>query len=182
MKTILLLRHGKSSWKDDRLADHDRPLKKRGKMDAKKIGKLIEEQDLVPDVIYCSTAKRARDTVGFLLENLQYDEEVIFTRNLYHGYTYDRVTIEGKLRVENLKREAIRLEVTKTLSGELASSAPAADVKKLARGLRKMNPTSVLTWQADVDPDEELLVDYTYTVLVRRCISEPTAALVCPRG
>ena len=40
MKTLLILRHAKSSWKHEELADHDRPLKKRGEADAVKMGEL----------------------------------------------------------------------------------------------------------------------------------------------
>ena len=45
MKTLLIMRHGKSSWKDATLADHDRPLKRRGKRDAHKIGELIWQEE-----------------------------------------------------------------------------------------------------------------------------------------
>ena len=100
MKTILLLRHGKSSWKDSNLADHDRPLKNRGKMAAKQIGKLISEQDIIPDQICCSTAKRARDTVKFLLETLHFDGEITFSRDLYHGYTNDYIDVLNNLHSE----------------------------------------------------------------------------------
>jgi phosphohistidine phosphatase len=62
VKEILVLRHAKSSWSDSGLSDHDRPLKKRGLRDAPRIGQLLAEQDLVPDVILCSTAVRARQT------------------------------------------------------------------------------------------------------------------------
>ena len=62
MKTLLLLRHAKSSWKDAGRADHDRPLNARGKRDAPRMGELLLELDLVPDVVICSTARRARAT------------------------------------------------------------------------------------------------------------------------
>ena len=62
MKTLLVLRHGKSSWADPDLTDHDRPLKKRGKQAAVTMGQLIKAQRLVPDLIIGSTARRARDT------------------------------------------------------------------------------------------------------------------------
>jgi len=62
MKTLLILRHGKSSWKKPDLSDHDRPLNKRGKSDAPRMGRLLKEEDLVPDLILSSTAKRARKT------------------------------------------------------------------------------------------------------------------------
>jgi len=59
MKTLLILRHAKSSWKHPELSDHDRPLNKRGKRDAPIIGKLLRKKGLVPDVIFSSTAVRA---------------------------------------------------------------------------------------------------------------------------
>ena len=62
MKTLLILRHAKSSWKDPDLADHDRPLNKRGKKDAPEMGKLIKKQKLKPDRIISATALRARKT------------------------------------------------------------------------------------------------------------------------
>lgn len=93
MKTLLLLRHGKSSWKETNLADHDRPLKKRGENDAKKLGGHLNSFDLIPDIICCSTAKRAKDTVKCLLETLYFDNEVCFSRKLYHGYIDDFIDV-----------------------------------------------------------------------------------------
>jgi len=56
MKSVLILRHAKSSWKHPDLADHDRPLNKRGKRDAPLIGRLLKKEDLVPESIISSTA------------------------------------------------------------------------------------------------------------------------------
>lgn len=47
-KTLLLLRHAKSSWKDEKLKDFDRPLKRRGEKDAGRIGLVLVEAELVP--------------------------------------------------------------------------------------------------------------------------------------
>ena len=63
MKSVLMLRHGKSSWKDPELTDHDRPLNKRGKRDAPRIGALLKNEHRAPEVIISSTAIRARATV-----------------------------------------------------------------------------------------------------------------------
>ena len=87
MKTILLMRHAKSSWKETHLADHDRPLNSRGRSAAPMIGDHLSRIDLVPDVIVCSTAARARQTVEYLLETLPYEGEVRYTRELYHAGT-----------------------------------------------------------------------------------------------
>ncbi|MBC20265.1 MAG: hypothetical protein CMJ74_08400 [Planctomycetaceae bacterium] len=59
MKTMLLLRHAKSSWKDAGQTDHARPLNKRGIRDAPRMGRLIAEQSLTPDLIVSSSAVRA---------------------------------------------------------------------------------------------------------------------------
>ena len=56
MKTLLLLRHAKSSWSDPTLPDHDRPLNKRGIHDAPRMGKLLRHEHLMPDLILSLTA------------------------------------------------------------------------------------------------------------------------------
>ena len=63
MKRIYLLRHAKSSWKDPALGDHDRPLAPRGRRAAKAIGRHMREQRIDPELVLCSTARRARETL-----------------------------------------------------------------------------------------------------------------------
>ena len=63
MKTLLLLRHAKSSWTDPRMDDHDRPLNDRGRLAAPVIGQFIVDRGLMPDLILCSTARRAQETL-----------------------------------------------------------------------------------------------------------------------
>ena len=62
-RRLYLLRHAKSSWKDERLADHDRPLARRGRRAAKAIGRHLREQGVDPELVLCSTATRARETL-----------------------------------------------------------------------------------------------------------------------
>ena len=83
MKTLLILRHAKSSWKDVELADHDRPLNKRGKRDAPRMGSLIRDQGLQPDLILSSTAVRARRTAKAAADECGYDGELVLTPELY---------------------------------------------------------------------------------------------------
>ena len=85
MKTLLILRHAKSSWKDPSLADHDRPLNKRGKRDAPRMGKLLQEQDLVPERIISSTAKRARNTAKAVAKACHCEDKVELTPEFYHA-------------------------------------------------------------------------------------------------
>lgn len=62
MKTLFILRHAKSSWKDPELADHDRPLNKRGKRDVPEMGVRLKARGVLPDLVLCSDARRALDT------------------------------------------------------------------------------------------------------------------------
>ena len=92
MKTLLLMRHGKSSWKDETLEDHERPLKKRGRKDTARIAKEIRKRDLQPNLILCSTAIRARQTAEILVEALDAPNKVIFSDELYMGEPQDFIT------------------------------------------------------------------------------------------
>jgi phosphohistidine phosphatase len=87
MKTLLLLRHAKSSWKDGDLDDHDRPLNERGKKEAPKVGQLLLEEHLLPDIILSSDAKRCRRTVERVSEAAGYRGETVLTSELYLANT-----------------------------------------------------------------------------------------------
>ena len=83
MKTLLLMRHAKSSWKDTELADHERPLNKRGKKDAPFMGEILKEKELLPQKILASTAVRVRETVEGLVQGSDYTGEIEFSDALY---------------------------------------------------------------------------------------------------
>jgi phosphohistidine phosphatase len=83
MKTLLLLRHGKSNWDDEDLPDHDRPLSTRGKEAAKRVGRLLAEQRLVPDLLVSSTAVRARATAEKVAKKSRYERAIELERKLY---------------------------------------------------------------------------------------------------
>lgn len=85
MKTLLLLRHAKSSWKDSDLDDHDRPLNKRGKRDAPRMGRLVRDENLLPDLIVTSSAKRCRKTAEHVIQECGYRGEARITGELYEA-------------------------------------------------------------------------------------------------
>jgi len=61
-RRLYLLRHAKSSWKDADLADHDRPLAGRGRRAADAIADHMRDEAIAPELVLCSTARRARET------------------------------------------------------------------------------------------------------------------------
>lgn len=85
MKKLLLMRHAKSSWKSGALNDHQRPLNKRGKRDAPRMGDFLRDQSIILDVILCSTAKRARETAKRFLREYAFEGEVFYVDDLYHA-------------------------------------------------------------------------------------------------
>ena len=68
MKTILLLRHGKSDWDADYIGDHSRPLAERGEKGARKMGRFLTTARVSPDRALSSTAERARQTLAIAAE------------------------------------------------------------------------------------------------------------------
>ena len=83
MKTLLVLRHAKSSWNDPALDDHERPLNKRGRQDGPRMGELMREHGLVPDVVISSDALRARLTAEAVAEAARYAGEILLDPHLY---------------------------------------------------------------------------------------------------
>jgi phosphohistidine phosphatase len=83
MKTLLILRHAKSSWKDEQLEDHDRPLNERGKRDAPRMGERLRQAKLQPDLIISSTANRARKTASHAARKCGYQGIIELDGTLY---------------------------------------------------------------------------------------------------
>lgn len=82
-RQLILMRHAKSSWKSAAEADFDRPLNGRGKQDAKKMGRWLLNQDIFPEVIACSPARRAAETavristkINFDANNIRWDDRI----------------------------------------------------------------------------------------------------------
>ena len=92
MKTLLVLRHAKSSWKDSTLDDHERPLNKRGKRDAPRMGELVRTMRLTPDRIISSDAVRARLTAEAVAKAARYTGDIVLDRRLYHAGPADIIT------------------------------------------------------------------------------------------
>ncbi len=84
MKTLLLMRHAKSSWEDDQLADHARPLNDRGRRDVPTIGERLSKRGIFPDMILSSSAMRAKTTASVIAPYLNLPaSRVAVTDDLY---------------------------------------------------------------------------------------------------
>lgn len=83
MKTLLLLRHAKSSWDDTALADFDRPLAKRGRGAASRMGKELAARGWLPDAVLVSSATRTRQTWALVEAELPEAPKAIFSKALY---------------------------------------------------------------------------------------------------
>jgi phosphohistidine phosphatase len=94
MKTIYMMRHAKSRRGPQFETDYERPLAKRGKRDAARMGEYMAEHDLLPELIVSSSAERARDTTLRFADAADYQGEVRLDEGLYmtHEEAYlDRI-------------------------------------------------------------------------------------------
>lgn len=90
MKTLVLVRHAKSSWKDPSLEDIARPLNKRGKRDAPLMSRHLYSTGVRPELIVCSPSRRTRDTAAFFKKQFDWKEDqFVVDQRLYHGDVFD---------------------------------------------------------------------------------------------
>ena len=123
MKTLLLLRHAKSSWNDNTLVDQKRPLNQRGKKDAPIMGKYLKNKKLTPDLIISSTAKRAKDTSKLVAEHCGYNKDIEESKLLYGTTSRDYLTTIAGIsdkhhRVLLIGHNPILEEVLEIVTGE----------------------------------------------------------------
>ena len=93
MKTLLLMRHAKSSWKESNIPDHDRPLNRRGKHDAPLMGKLLRDQKMNLDLIISSTALRAETTANLIAKAVGYKGKIVLDKSIYNAEPMDLLTL-----------------------------------------------------------------------------------------
>jgi len=105
-KMLLIMRHAKSDWDNPSLLDFDRPLNKRGNMDAINMGQFLRGGGYIPDLIICSPAIRAKQTTEHII-NLLPDQTKIETFNsLYPG---DCFTLMKKIEQLNDKLNVVMI-------------------------------------------------------------------------
>ena len=97
MRTLYLLRHAKSSWKDASLRDFDRPLKDRGRKAAKRIGKHLAAEKLNDPLVICSPAVRTRETAEIVLKSANLRVEERFDERIYEASLRDLLQVVSEI-------------------------------------------------------------------------------------
>ena len=82
---LVLTRHAKSSWDNLNLTEHDRPLSRRGREDAKLIAKYLATYEYTYKTILCSTSKRTSETLEIFLNYIHKVDQVNYLSYLYHA-------------------------------------------------------------------------------------------------
>lgn len=102
-RTLVLIRHAKSSWSDRSIADYDRPLNKRGKRDALFMGNRLLMKKLYPDLFAVSSANRAKSTAKRISSQIKFPKnELLLVPDLYladQSEMYDFIrTVDEKVQ------------------------------------------------------------------------------------
>jgi len=91
MKLLFLMRHAKSSWADENLPDHQRPLNRRGRHAAPLMGQWFIDTFPAPDLLIASTAARTRETAARFSADWFDASQIVFDRRLYHAPAEDLI-------------------------------------------------------------------------------------------
>ena len=97
MRTLYLLRHAKSSWKDAALADFERPLKGRGREAAEAMGRFLASKKVDLSLLISSPSVRTRQTVELLLRHAKLGVEPQFDQRIYEASLFTLVQVVSEL-------------------------------------------------------------------------------------
>jgi phosphohistidine phosphatase len=141
MRTLMLMRHAKSSWDRPELDDLDRPLDPRGQKNAPLIARYIKESKWRPDLVLCSPAARVRETWQLMTPVLDRTVDCKTLRTIYPG-------APSRL-LETLRRAADQVETLLLIGhnpglGRLAVSLCGAGPRKPLERMRGKFPTAAL--------------------------------------
>jgi phosphohistidine phosphatase len=91
-RTLVPVRHAKSSWDYD-VADHERPLSGRGRRDAEALGRLLSQRSLRPDLVFCSTATRTRQTWEYAKAGGASAGDIQYLHEIYRAWVPELLTM-----------------------------------------------------------------------------------------
>ena len=85
IRTVLLMRHGKSEWEDESIPDFERALAPRGRSDSPVMGRFLRKAGKIPDLIISSPAKRAKSTAELVAKACGYKKDIVFEESVYEN-------------------------------------------------------------------------------------------------
>ena len=130
MKKIYLIRHAKSSWKNETVDDFERVLNSRGKRDVVFMGRRLKMFDVKPDIIYASPAKRAEKTAKEIAREIDYDKKKIKSIDTLYESSYEKYleliheTDDSYSSIFIIAHNPTITEVGERLSGAILSNIP----------------------------------------------------------
>ena len=130
MKTLYVLRHAKSGWDDPSLTDHDRPLDLRGERAALVMGRYLAQRRFIPDLVLCSTARRAMDTRTLVMSQWSSQPSVECDRTLY--LTGEKGVLQRLARVADTVRAVLVIAHNPDLHELAVALARRGDHEQLA--------------------------------------------------
>jgi phosphohistidine phosphatase len=101
MRALYLLRHAKSSWKDANLADFDRPLSGRGRKACEMVGEFLKDKEINFDLVVCSPAVRARQTIELVLRAAKMRPDLRFDERIYEATAARLLEVVSQLENES---------------------------------------------------------------------------------
>lgn len=158
---LVVLRHAKSAWPEG-VDDHERPLGPRGERDAPAAGRWLRENEYVPDLVVCSTARRARDTWALVAPELGGTEPgTVFERAVYGATAADLLAVVRRTPEE--RRTLLLIGHQPGVQDLVLSLASGAADESTLEWAGSMFPTCAVavlelpgTW-ADLAPDSAAL-------------------------
>jgi hypothetical protein len=107
-------------------------------------------------------------TVATDIRAEQVQTEASRTQVSIFGSHADEVIVNGKLTIKNWKKNPIRINVNKSIVGEVKEAGQDGKVSKVVKSLASLNPTSQIEWEFSLNPGEVKELTYQYKALVRR--------------
>jgi phosphohistidine phosphatase len=141
MKSLYLLRHAKSSWKALGLNDHDRPLNKRGRQTAKMMAAYLRRAKIAPDLVICSTALRARQTLDPIIKAAKKPPKIVLVRGIHEGA--QRTLWEQLWNIPESAKSVLLIGHNPALH-EVALELAPADLNKLLPSASEKFPTGAM--------------------------------------
>jgi phosphohistidine phosphatase len=142
MLRLLLLRHAKSKWTEAGTEDRDRPLAGRGRSAAQAMGRVMRDRGLVPDLVLCSPARRARDTWECVVPELRAAPRLLVEEALYDFGNGGRVA--EAIRKRGDKARSLLVVGHNPSLERLAARLAGQGEGKLRDRLEKKYPTGAL--------------------------------------